>query len=144
MKGIEIKKIVDSGKKVLVRFNKNVEIYETQFEEGMVAEIVGAFKDKVNDDELEFILDESKFLKINLPLEKPVWASKTGDFVPYSQKYKRDSRTSLYDNNKKDVQNFDIIDGNLNLMEEYLNSDTEQTYTEWLEEALAYYKEINS
>ena len=140
MKAKDLKIMVENGHKPIIRFKTEIEDLEYQFEEGMIAEIYHVYI--LDDETVEFLVDESKYLDYNLSLEKPVWRNnENGRYdKKYSELYDRKTMSTFLDG--LEIHNFEIIDENLSLITKYINSDSKLSYVEWLEEMISYYQEV--
>lgn len=135
----DLKKLVGSGKRPLVCFTKKVEMEDTQFEEGMLAEIVEISVDTTySKDICEITFSEKNYQEYNKNLEKSIWYNpKNEKFdLKFSQVHKREIIASINDESE-DIKSFVLKDGNMDIFKEYISSKTDLTYVEWLEENLS-------
>ena len=138
MIGKELIELFNKGLRPLVKFTKEVEDLDLQFEEGMLAKIVDIKKSNCGD-LYDIVFDEKEFNKYNIDLEKPCCANKytfTYD-SKWSEIKKRYDRVTISIDVDDEVCNFEIIDdAYAELVREFLDSETDLTYVEWLQEKL--------
>lgn len=131
MTGRELYNLYKVGSKIVLRFKKEIEDFDCQFNEGMFA----VLKDISLDDEtITITVDETEFSEINKNLEKSDWRTDINSpFIKkYSEIYNRVNIFTVYDELDSELCNVEVI-SSLELTYEYLESKTKLNYTEWLE-----------
>lgn len=144
------KELVEMYKKripLTVKFNDNILDVEGQFEENMIADIVGINFSTVDKDGcISVVFDESNYKKINLSLEKNECINENGLYnLKWSQLYKRINNEVIYESYDDEIKDFDLIDGPYKeVIDEYLSLKTDLNYIDWLHEKiyeLKFYKD---
>lgn len=144
------KELVEMYKKripLTVKFNDNILDVEGQFEENMIADIVGINFSTVDKDGcISVVFDESNYKKINLSLEKNECINENGLYnLKWSQLYERINNEVIYESYDGEIKDFDLIDGPYKeVIDEYLSLKTDLNYIDWLHEKiyeLKFYKD---
>ena len=138
MTGQELFDLIKKGIKPVIKFNKEIEDLDLQFDEGHFARIIDV---KLLDDEVEIIVSEKEYADYNKENEVPNWPSDnsvTGNVeynLKYSDKHTRKEVISLYQMLTDEIYNFAIVESCYQeLLDEYLSTNRELSYVEWLQE----------
>jgi hypothetical protein len=138
MNAKELYLLVNSGEKPVVKFNKRAELQDSNFDEGMMAEIVSAHD---NGDCYVFDCCFAKFEEYNKAFMKPNYYDNNGNptlkwcetgFYP---KDKCDDIYVGYDDDESTFP-FELVIEN-KVLKLYLDEKSPLSYVEWLEQKVA-------
>jgi hypothetical protein len=127
--------LLSNGKRPIVVFEERVEALEVVVDGGMRGRAIG-FEER-GDGEILINFDIKEFEKYNVEFMKPTWQDRNGVAkltVLETEHYPKNGIESIYWNMDEAVP-FQVVD-ELPLYAEYLSSDVQIPYVEWLEEKI--------
>lgn len=137
MTGKELRRLVMSGKKVLVEFTDYIEDQECRFEKGMKAYVYDVSLLK-GGDMVIIQFEEREYRDFNRTLEKARFQTNIQNvFDKWSDSpYRTDDkgREFIYEMENEEIQLFDIVgDASQQLYQKFLEEGSNYSYIDWLE-----------
>lgn len=133
----EIYNQVSQGSNPVVRFTACVADSDSQYEVGMLGNIISASTD--SNEIVWFVISEAGFREFNIKQELPIWykSPDSDEQVCKRELGGRKMQDKVPEDMDDDVCNFEIVESENNkLFEEFLSTDTETSYVSWLEDKI--------
>lgn len=139
MKGIDILKLIEKGIHPIIKFNEEVEDLELQFDRNHMGRVINAFKNKFG--EIEIVISEKEYNEYNKNIEQANWPSKkdynASPTLKYSDEHTRKEIETLCYCIDDEIKEFSLVeDCYKELLDEYLSSNSELSYLDWLQEKI--------
>jgi len=133
MKAMDYVALIAGGAQPVVTFQKKIVDFETYFEPGMRARVVGGWEKESG--LVEIVFDTTEFDDHNRILEQPNYYDKSGNATLTAREAGQyNPKESIYFDSDDEISCFEVEDSSaLLLFKEFRKADTGLTYVQWLE-----------